>query len=108
VILVTVEEKNIGPSGAVQTVSDSRKPLLVRAALCRRCLIAVGHYFAYFSFAKLSPSSSFSWAEFSFNFSFTTHPPPPTTRESRETWNFASAGMPELAQLVIKQLASLD
>ena len=34
-----------GPSGAVQTVSDSRRPLLVRAALCRRCLTAVGHYF---------------------------------------------------------------
>ena len=41
-----------GPSGAVQTVSDSHRPLfcifLVRAALCRRCLTAVGHYFAYF------------------------------------------------------------
>jgi hypothetical protein len=37
----------------VQTVSDSRRPLLVRAALCRRCLTAVGHYFAYFYFLLL-------------------------------------------------------
>jgi hypothetical protein len=42
--------------------------------------------------AKLSPNSSFSWAEFSFNFNFTppTHPTnhpttQPTTRESSET-----------------------
>jgi hypothetical protein len=26
--------------------------ILVRAALCRRCLTAVGHYFAYFSFSS--------------------------------------------------------
>ena len=29
---------------------NSNYQLLVRAALCRRCLTAVGHYFAYFSF----------------------------------------------------------
>jgi hypothetical protein len=27
--------------------------MLVRAALCRRCLTAVGHYFPYFSFSFL-------------------------------------------------------
>jgi hypothetical protein len=30
----------------------SARAELVRAALCRRCLTAVGHYFAYFSFSS--------------------------------------------------------
>jgi hypothetical protein len=50
--------------------------------------------------AKLSPSSALAGLSLALILVSPPTQPPPThspTRESRETWNFASAGIPDLA-----------
>ena len=47
---------------------------------------------------KMLPSSAQVEFSFSFNFTPTTHHPP---RESRETWNLASVGIPELSSFKV-------